>query len=373
MSIIRKRSANHKAYVPSNARDNQYILAEFALSDQLLASMPSQYKKDSVDSYSLFYQYLAEQLFSLSNHCKVKNSILVANDKLVRVRYSQEMHQWQTKQQIIFYYDPQLHELQNTFYDAKVRAKKITLVFLASGNDIRSGAAKFHQRIECLLQKFCQKILLPSTLVRLRDHQHLTYDVFAKNKGFGHNCAHKFRPIPVRYNSQNVDLPMSMSSITYVVINLVINHRVSALAEIDTTSSDPYNPLYTYLTDAFSLVTKRFNLNNAAMIANGLVPIVRHSLHDIVSQVGELQMLGYNPHQSPCGIISKWNANVLVDNIQLIFVATNENGKEHSYAKFVNQIEQAIRLLATELEIPTDKDELTMRFHQHIAYNLTDV
>ena len=90
----------------------------------------------------------------------------------------------------------------------------------------------------------------------------------------------------------------------------------------------------------------------------------------LISKVGELQMLGYNPKQSPCGIVSRWKADELVDNAQLIFVANSENGEEQNYAKFVNQIEQAMRLFATELEIPTEKDELTLRFHQHVAYNL---
>ena len=36
MSIIRKRSAAHKSYLPSNARDNQYILAEFSITDELI-------------------------------------------------------------------------------------------------------------------------------------------------------------------------------------------------------------------------------------------------------------------------------------------------------------------------------------------------
>ena len=82
-------------------------------------------------------------------------------------------------------------------------------------------------------------------------------------------------------------------------------------------------------------------------------------------------MLGYNPKQSPCGIVSKWQADALVDNVQLIFVAHCQNGEEQNYAKFVNQIEQAMRLFATELEIPIEKDELTLRFHQHVAYNLS--
>jgi hypothetical protein len=205
----------------------------------------------------------------------------------------------------------------------------------------------------------------------MRDHQHLTYDIFAKNKGCNTSTAHKFRPIGQRYASENVALPENTASITYAIIDLTLDHRISQLVDIDPTAKDPYNPIYTYLTDTFSLVAKRFNLNNGALIANGLVPIVRHSLHDLVSKVGELQMLGYNPNQSPCGIVSRWQAAELVDNVQFVFVAHSENGEEQNYAKFVNQIEQAMRLLATELELPTEKDELTLRFHQHVAFNLT--
>ncbi|MEY8200476.1 MAG: DUF3083 family protein, partial [Colwellia sp.] len=36
---------------------------------------------------------------------------------------------------------------------------------------------------------------------------------------------------------------------------------------------------YMYLTDVFTLAAKRYNLNNGALIANGLVPIVRYSIH----------------------------------------------------------------------------------------------
>lgn len=370
MSIVRKRSAAAKAYIPDNARDNQYILAEFTLTDQLLSQLPSHISNDGSANYYACYQALADLLFSLSNSHGISNSILVAKDKLVRVRYSQEMHQWQTKQQIIFYYDPQQHVLQNSFFDANIRAKKITLVFLASGSEIRIGAAKFHQKVKALLANLSQQIKLPIHSIRMRDHQHLTYDIFAKNKGCSTSQAHKFRPISHRYAGHNITFPENMSSITYAIVNLPINHRISQLVDIDPASTDPYNPLFTYLTDTFSLVAKRFNLNNGALIANGLVPIVRHSLHELVSKVGELQMLGYNPKQSPCGIVSKWQADELVDNAQLIFVANCHNGEEQNYAKFVNQIEQAMRLFATELEIPIEKDELTLRFHQHIAYNL---
>jgi len=370
MSIVRKRSAANKAYIPSNARDNQYILAEFAITDKLLSFISPNISDNSTQPYYNFYQSLSQLLFTLSNDYSIKNSLFIANDKLVRVRYSQEMHQWQTNQQILFYYDPQSHELQNSFFDASVRTKKITLLFLASGDDIRYKAADFHQKVNKLVASFSQQVQLSADDIRLRDHQHLTYDIFAKNKGCLGTQAHKLRPIYDRYHSQNTDIPEECSAISYAVINLTINNRLLELVDIDSNSKDPYNPLYTYLSDTFSLVAKRFNLNNGALIANGLVPIVRHSLHEIISKMGELQMLGYNPKQSPCGLVSKWKADELVNNVQLIFVATTEDSQHSGYGKFVNQIEQAMRLLATELEIPPNKDELTLRFHQHIAYNV---
>ncbi|MBA6254073.1 DUF3083 family protein [Colwellia sp. MB3u-55] len=370
MSIIRKRSAAHKAYIPSNARDNQYILAEFTITDELIELISPNISTHSTQPYYDFYQSLSQLLFTLSNDYAIQSSLFIANDKLVRVRYSQEMHQWQTNQQILFYYDPQNHQLQNSFFDASIRAKKITLLFLASGDDIRFNAAAFHQKVTRLLHSFIEQTKLPSRAIRLRDHQHLTYDLFAKNKGCLGTQAHKLRPIDERYKSQNVVITPNASAISYVVINLTVDNRLLGLVDIDANSKDPYNPLYTYLTDTFSLVAKRFNLNNGALIANGLVPIVRHSLHEIISKMGELQMLGYNPNQSPCGLVSKWKADELVDNVQLIFVATAEDSQHSGYGKFINQIEQAMRLLATELEIPINKDELTLRFHQHIAYNI---
>jgi len=325
---------------------------------------------ESPQAYFQYYQTLSKLLFDLANEFSIASSVFIANDKLVRVRYSQEMHQWQTTQQILYYYDPQRHKLQNSFFDADKRAKKITLLFLATGDDIRLNSAEFHQKVERLLTSYQQHLKLKPSEIRLRDHQHITYDLFAKNKGFTGSQAHKFRAIEQRYLNQEVEVPRSHSSITYAIANITLDNRLLSLVDIDDSAKDRYNPLYTYLTDTFSTVTKRFNLNNGALIANSLVPIVRHSLHEIVSKIGELQMLGYNPELGQCGIVSKWQADQLAENIQLIFVANKDNQDEYGFGKFLNQIEQALKLLATELEFTPDRDELVVRFHQHIAYNV---
>jgi hypothetical protein len=377
MSIIRKRSAAHKSYIPNNARDNQYILAEFTITDELIqrfskyANIPNNAEQDN---YYDFYQALAKILFDLSEVFEVENCQFIANNKLARVRFNQEMHQWQTNQQILFYYDPANHQLKKSFFDANKRAKKISLLFLTSGQNIRENAASFHAKISQLVRAYAIEISIDESDIRLRDHQHITYDLFAKNKAANNNDslstqAHKLRPIIKRYQNQHVVLPEFLSAMTYAVVNLPISNRLLNMVDVDPNSTDPYNPLYTYLTDTFTQASKRYNLNNGALIANGLVPIVRYSIHEIVSRIGELQMLGYNPEQNPCGIVSKWDASELVDNVKLIFVATNKNQTEHGFGRFLNQIEQALKLMATELEMEPGKDEIIVRFHQHVAYN----
>jgi len=369
MSIIRKRSAAHKAYLPASLRDNQYVLAELSITDELIQRLSSDYSAIKPQPYYDFYQKLSELFFNITEELELTNCQFIANDKLARVRYNQEMHQWQTNQQILFYYNPESHQLKKSFFDGSKKAKKLCLLFLATGCDIRVNAAGFHNKVSQVMLKFCQQIDFDSTEVRIRDHQHITYDLFASNKGIAGTQTHKLREIKKRYASQGVELPSYHSAMNYAVITLNITNKLLQQVEIDSNSKDPYNPLYTYLTDVFTMAAKHYNLNNGALIANGLVPIVRYSIHEIVSRVGELQMLGYNPEQSPCGIISKWNASELADSVQLVFVATPENSSEHGFGRFLNQIEQAMQLMSVELELEPTKEELMIRFHQHVAYN----
>lgn len=369
MSIIRKRSAAHQCLLPNNTRDNQYILAEFALTDALITKF-SNNSNHCTNDYNLFYQNISSLFFDLCKKHQIKNSQFIANDKLPRVRFSQEIHQWQTNQQILFYYNPFEHELKKSFYDSEIKAQKISLLFLVGGLDIRLNAASFHNKVLKLINEFSTHAAIPKGEIRIRDHQHLTYDIYAKVKGNELNRSHKLRTIPLRYQQQFFPLPNHVSAVNYAVINLPVSNHLLNLVDIDPSSDDPYNPLYTFIADAFAQAAKHYNLNNGAMIANGLVPVVRFSEEEQVSTKGELQMLGFNPALNQCGLICKWNAKELVDCIQLIFVANDENITHYGYAMFLNQIEKAIKLISTELEISPKKETITTRFHQHIAYNL---
>lgn len=369
MSIIRKRSAPHKTLIPNNARENQYIQVKFPLTDELLQRFTPEEPNNS-QPYNAFYQAIAATFFEVCQQFELKNCQFIANDKLARIRYSQEMHQWQTNQQILFYYNPSSHELNKTFFDGNVKAKQITLLFLASGLDIRLNAALAHAKVVKVIEEFAKQLAIDTEVMRIRDHQHITYDIFARAKGNDNTKTHQLRPIPVRYKEQNFPIMHQTSEMNYAVVKIPVTNHLLNIVELDASSRDLYNPLYIFIADAFTQAAKRYNLNNGALIANGLVPIIRYSEFDESSVNGELQLLGYNPEQNPCGLLSKWNAAELVDDVQLVFVATNENKTAYGYGKFLNQVEQALKLIATELELSPAKDEITMRFHQHVAYNL---
>jgi len=370
MSIIRKRSAANKAFITGSIRDNQYILAEFNLDDDLIETLSSNQSLDLSTNFNGLYQYLSQAFFDLCSHYEITNGQFIANDKLVRVRFSEEMHQWQTNQQILFYYNPQYHSLQKAFYDPNIKAKKVSLLLLSTGQDIRLNAASFHAKANQLLADYCEKISLPKQVLRLRDHQHLTYDLFAKHKGYEQTQVHKLRTIRNRYLAQNVQLPEEISAMTYAVVNIPITQDLLATMDIDHQAADPYNPLYSEITKALSKSSLQFNLNNGALVANGLVPIVRYSPSHTISRQGELQMLGYNPADKPCGMMSWWNASELVDQFQLVFVASEENRTELGYGRFLNQINSAVNAMLSELNLTPSKDAVMVRFHQHVAYNM---
>ena len=156
MSIIRKRSAAHKAYLPGNVRDNQYILADFSLNDNIFQQVTNKHSLLKPQPFYDFYQQLSTLFFKLTDELGLSNCQFIANDKLARVRYCQEMHQWQTNQQLLFYNKPKSHQLKKSFFDGSKKAKKVSLLFLATGNNIRFNAATFHYTVSQLVQKFCQ-------------------------------------------------------------------------------------------------------------------------------------------------------------------------------------------------------------------------
>ena len=370
MSISRTRNAQHKVYIPSSARENQYLMAKFELTDYLLEKFANLIDVNASEPYTKFYQTLAKTFFSINDELDIESSQFIANDKFTRVRFSPEKLTSQTQQQHLFLYNPEYHTSQNSYFEGDKKTKKITLLFLANGDEIRVQAAKFHQRVKQAITKFCDEAGLNKNEVRVSDHQHLTYDLFAKNKGIEGSQVHKFRSMTNRYLADEQNLPENTTALTYAVVDFPLNRRIRSLVKTNDNELNCYNELYNLIADAFISSAKNQNLYNGAVIANGLVPIVRNGEDENVITNGELLMLGYNPSHSSCGYTCKWDSNKLVDNIQLIFVASDQNKNSHGYGKFVNQIEQALRSFAQGLDFVNEKEEMLIRLHQHIGFYL---
>ncbi len=370
MPISRTKNLQHKAYIPSSARENQYLMAKIPLTDELIAQYQSLIDSSSETPYEKLYQHLANKFFAINDKFSLESAQFIANDKFARVRFSPEKFTAQTKQQVLFLYNPKYHTSRNTFFNGANKAKKITLIFLANGDDIRGQSAKFHQLVTKALMGFASETEIDPEHIRVSDHQHLTYDLFAKNKGIEGSQAHKFRPIADRYMADHHTLSAQARALTYAVVDFPINRRVRALVSNDENPQERYNPLYNLIADAFIGAAKNQNLNNGAVIANGLVPIIRSGEDENVVTSGELLMLSYNPLHTSCGYTCKWNSAKLVDSVQLVFVASEQDKTSHGYGKFVNEIEQALHTFAKKLDIIGEQEEMMVRLHQHVGFYL---
>lgn len=370
MPISRTRSTQHKVYIPSSARGNQYLMVKFPLTDELIAKYADLIDERSSKPYEKFYQKLASIFFDINNELDIENCKFVANDKFTRVRFSPEQLTSETKQQLLFLYNPNFHTSQSSYFDGSYRAKKLTLVFLAKSADVRTNSANFHKQVTKSVETFTDQLNVEKSSIRVCDHQHLTYDLFAKSKGVEGTQVHKVRSITKRYSVDDVNLPEDIDALTYAVVDLPINKRIRSLVELNSSENDQYSELYNLIADAFISSAKKQNLNSGAVIANGLVPIVRNAEDENVIASGELLMLGYNPTHTSCGYTCKWDSAKLVDTVQLIFVASVHDKTSNGHGRFVNHVEQSLRSFANRLEFIPEQEELTVRLHQHIGYNL---
>ncbi len=370
MSISRTRNTQHKVYIPSSARENQYIIAKFKVTDELIEKISGKVDESSTAPYKDFYQKLSKTFFDTCNEFDLESCQFVGNDKFTRVRYSPERMAAQTNEQILFLYNPRYHTSQSAWFDGTKRVKKITLVYLTNGEDIRAEAPIFHQKVKQAIAKFSKEVGFSDGEIRVCDHQHLTYDLYSKEKGVTGTQTHKLRPIDVRYRASNVEITAENEALTYATAELQLNRRIQQLVEIDQNDTEPYNGLYNLIADAFINAAKKHNLANGAVIANDLVPFVRTSKEEIVVTNGELQKLGYNPENTDGGYICKWSSDQLVDTVNLIFVASNKNQTSHGHGKFLNQVELALRSMAEKLDYVPEKEELKVRLHQHVGFNM---
>jgi hypothetical protein len=354
-------SSLHKVYIPQTAKDNQYLLAELQVSEALLA----QY-----DDQASCYKELGQLFFTLCQQAGLRHVSFIANDKLPVVRYHTEAFSFQTQDQILFFYNPRYHEAQHSFIDPYHRARKISLLFLATGSEIRPQAAAFHQQVVQVVQQFRQRLPLPEQTMKLRDHQHLSYDLFARQKGCNDSYGYKLRDLEKRYEARDVAIPPSHQTMNYAIVSLPFSRKIKEVLGVDPEQMPPWSGLFVRLEHLLTDAASANQLLHVALVADGTLPLVRNSHLDKARAGRELRMLNFDLTSPVLQLQSHWQPDVLPDTVHLVFAAGRDDSSESGYGHFMNQVETALKQLCRNLALQGDTDDCVIRFHQHLSYLL---
>ena len=369
-SILKKHRSSERVYLPSDARDNQYILAEIPLTDNLINLVCGSLDETSAKPYQKFYQALSHKVFEIVEKHGLSHVNFVANNRLVRVRYSDEQQVLHTGQQSFFFYCPEHNSTFKGHFDGAIRARKIKILFLATGKELRVNSGKFHNKVYQAIQDISKSIGLAENEIKLRDHQHLTFDVFAKEKGGTNTLSHTFREIADRYESQKQEITTDHTSITYVVASIPMVRRLLKGADIDYLSDEPFTQLYRKVENAFNKSCQANKIDQAALIANGVSPFVRYDENEESVISGELISIGVNPNNAEMRSCVHWEADKLVDTLRFVFFADKTDETHQNYGKFVNQAIATVKGFSDEVDWKKESDDIIVRVHQHIMFNV---
>ena len=194
----------------------------------------------------------------------------------------------------------------------------------------------------------------------------MSYDLLAKQKGDRESYGFKLRAIAGRYATRKLSLP-EHSALTYVHLTLPLSRALKQ--QYVANDSLDYSPLYQQLEQHLKASIQAKDLNRVAIIGNGLTPLVRNSKFDKPETTPELQLLGFDPANNAQQFISDWQGDNLVEAVHILIVAGNDDMTETGYGRFMNQVEAGLRSFAEKLHVNPEKQDLTVRFHQHISYN----
>lgn len=365
-SLIRKKSAQNKVYIPASNRENQYLLIELDLSEQIIAQLVSS-RNSNNDALAQFYLEFKQSFF---NCCKVNgigNAMFVAKDKLVRVRFGEESQVIETSEQLIVFYDPKRHRGFKACYDKEQLVSKLVLAVFATGEDIRHQAVQLHQKASQMVADLAESVGQPSQLFKVRDHQHITYELYAAEKGMKKTTTHGLRFVPDRYQQQSLILPEDNKHTGYVVASMPIPMNLIEEAENNISIELPYQALYKSIVRTITDVADEQEIYKLAVMANGRQAIVRSNQNEQIQVSEELVYLSFGEDEDQ-EYIADWNSTNLVDAITLVFKPTEEDIQQHSFGKYMNKVNLALKAMGKVIGLEPQRDDVMVRFHQNTQY-----
>ncbi|MFC4653525.1 MULTISPECIES: DUF3083 family protein [Rheinheimera] len=349
----------HKVYLPQNARSSQYLLAELPLCNELLSHYP-----DLISCY----QALSQSFFGHCQQQGLHHCYFIANDKVPVVRYLSEALTVQTQDQMLFFYNPAYHEGQQAYFDSQYRARKISLLLLSAGEEIRTNAAAFHSAVRRALLGFRESLPSLNTGLKLRDHQHIGYDLFARQKGNDQSYGYKMRAVPKRYESRDCQLPEQYHQMNYAAISLPFNRQLRQALTLEHDALAGSSVLVPALEQLFFQQAQAQQLKLAALVADGRTPLVRNFQSDKEHVSKELRLLSFDTSTSEVMWQCFWQPELCPDTVHLLLVADDSQLTEGGYARFLQRVEECMKQLTRKLMLNTEKQDVQIRFHQHISY-----
>eukprot|EP00487_Bulimina_marginata_P010740 TRINITY_DN5882_c0_g1_i1.p1 TRINITY_DN5882_c0_g1~~TRINITY_DN5882_c0_g1_i1.p1 ORF type:complete len:118 (-),score=12.36 TRINITY_DN5882_c0_g1_i1:75-428(-) len=103
-------------------------------------------------------------------------------------------------------------------------------------------------------------------------------------------------------------------------------------------------------------------LNLAAMVANGCMPIIRNSQIDKDDSNGELQKLSFSTSENTPKYSQHWLDDKLVETMHFVIVASDSDEQGIGHGRFMNKVENVIREMVEPLAINKERQDLTVRF-----------
>jgi len=348
----------HRVYISSNARANHYLLAEI---------IPNEKFYSQFSNIDCCYKRIARQLFAYCDEYELHNVHVLANDKLPVVRFNDESYQLETKKQMLFFYNPRYHEAHKLHYTPEQKSKKIRFLFLATGDELRANSAQFHNKVQKVLSQLQEQLFFEQPAFKLRDHQHLTYDLFAKEKGDKQSYGYKLRSLYPRYKSRNCNIPNNYAQMTYATFTVPITRAIKTQFQTLINNND-MTKFYDYFANQFKQLCLENKLTHAAMVANGATPIIRNSKIDKNESNFELQKLSFDIESKETDIKFFYQTDKLLEAIHFVIVATQSDEHEMGFGRFMNQVEKTICSFSNDLAINKTRQDLSVRFFQHISY-----
>lgn len=367
-SLARKKSAQNRVYIPENNRENHYLLLEFELSEMVIAKfMNAGVEKEN--ALARFYLDFKQNFFNCCKVNGIQNAMFVARDKLVRVRFGEESQVIETNEQLLVFYDPQRHSGFKSCYSADVLVSKLVLVVFATGDEIRQQAVSLHQKVSLMLTDLAEATGQQKRSFKIRDHQHITYDLFAAEKGNKKTTTHGLRFVPERYQQQSLILPSNTLHRGYVVAQLPIPMHLIEQAETNLSLDKPYKALYNSITRMLQQVAEENDVTKFAILANGRHPIVWASRTGQMIVEEELVYISFS-NDDELEFMSDMDETNLIDSVSLVFQPVGHDVQHDSFAKYLSKINLVIKDMAKMMGVDTEQQHVMVRFHQNTQYRL---